>query len=53
MVSMPIMAPLADVLGVTRQTAVSAFQFGDGLSNLIWPHLLHRVRLSCHGQPAL
>ena len=29
--------PLADVLGVTRQTAVSAFQFGDGLSNLIWP----------------
>ena len=37
MVSMPIMAPLADVLGVTRQTAVSAFQFGDGLSNLIWP----------------
>ena len=37
MVSMPIMAPLSDVLGVTRQTAVSAFQFGDGLSNLIWP----------------
>jgi Predicted membrane protein len=37
MVSMPIMAPLSDLLGVTRQTAVSAFQFGDGLSNLIWP----------------
>ena len=30
-------APLADVLGLTRQTAVLAFQFGDGLSNLIIP----------------
>ena len=29
--------PLADILGVTRQVAVSAFQFGDGLSNLVWP----------------
>jgi uncharacterized ion transporter superfamily protein YfcC len=31
------MAPLADVLGITRQTAVLAFQFGDGLSNTIVP----------------
>ncbi|MEA4988125.1 MAG: YfcC family protein [Anaerovorax sp.] len=36
-VSMPIMAPLADVLGVSRQVAVLAFQFGDGLSNILWP----------------
>ncbi len=36
-VSMPIMAPLADLLGVTRQTAVLAYQFGDGLSNSYWP----------------
>lgn len=35
--TMPIMAPLADILGVSRQTAVMAFQFGDGLSNLLWP----------------
>ena len=34
---MPIMAPLADMVGVSRQTAVMAFQFGDGLSNLLWP----------------
>ena len=34
---MPIMAPLADMIGVTRQTAVLAFQFGDGYSNLFWP----------------
>lgn len=36
-VVMPIMAPLADVVGVTRQTAVTAFQLGDGLSNIIFP----------------
>jgi uncharacterized ion transporter superfamily protein YfcC len=34
---MPIMAPLGDLLGVTRQTAVLAFQFGDGFTNLIIP----------------
>ena len=27
--TMPIMAPLADLIGVTRQTAVLAFQFGE------------------------
>lgn len=34
---MPIMAPLADVVGLTRQTAVMAFQLGDGLTNMIIP----------------
>lgn len=36
-VTMPIMAPLADVLGVSRDVACLAYQFGDGLSNLLWP----------------
>lgn len=36
-VSMPIMAPLADLSGVTRQTAVLAFQLGDGISNIFTP----------------
>lgn len=36
-VTMPIMAPLADVIGLTRQTAVIAFQYGDGFSNLFLP----------------
>lgn len=36
-VSMPIMAPLADLIGMKRQIAVLIFQFGDGFSNLIWP----------------
>lgn len=35
--TMPIMAPLADLLGVTRQTAVVAFQLGDAFTNLIVP----------------
>jgi uncharacterized ion transporter superfamily protein YfcC len=36
-VTMPLMAPLADVLGITRQTAVFAFTCGDGFSNTIFP----------------
>lgn len=37
LVTMPIMAPLSDLLGVTRQTAVLAYQLGDGLSNILYP----------------
>jgi len=36
-VTMPLMAPLADSLGVTRQTAVLAFHLGDGFTNSIIP----------------
>ena len=36
-VTMPIMAPLADLVGVSRQVAVLAFQFGDGFTNIIVP----------------
>jgi uncharacterized ion transporter superfamily protein YfcC len=35
--SMPIMTPLADLLGITRQTAVLVFQYGDGFNSLILP----------------
>ena len=34
---MPIVLPLADLIGVTRQTAVLAYIFGDGFSNLAYP----------------
>jgi uncharacterized ion transporter superfamily protein YfcC len=34
---MPIMAPLSDILGVTRQTAVLAYHMGDGFTNMINP----------------
>jgi len=36
-VTMPIMAPLSDLVGVSRQVAVLAFQFGDGFSNILIP----------------
>ena len=36
-VSMPIMAPTADLLGIPRDIAVLAYQFGDGMSNIVWP----------------
>jgi uncharacterized ion transporter superfamily protein YfcC len=35
--TMPVMAPLGDLLGVSRQVAVLAFQLGDGLTNLLVP----------------
>jgi len=38
--TMPIMAPLSDLLGIPRQVAVLAFQYGDGFSNLLWPTTL-------------
>src|SRR5699024_6849574 len=36
-VTMPIMTPVADMVNITRQTAVQAYQFGDGFSNMIFP----------------
>ena len=34
---MPILLPLADLVGVTRQVTVTAYCFGDGFSNMIYP----------------
>jgi len=33
----PIMAPLGDLIGVSREMTVLTFQMGDGFSNLLWP----------------
>ena len=35
--TMPIMAPVGDLVGLTRQSTVLAFQLGDGLTNAIYP----------------
>ena len=35
--TMPIMSQFADLIGVSRQTTVLAFQFGDGFTNMITP----------------
>lgn len=34
---MPLMTPIADMLGFTRQSAVLAFKLGDGITNVITP----------------
>jgi uncharacterized ion transporter superfamily protein YfcC len=34
---MPILGPLADITGLSRQLAVQAFAFGDGFSNMLYP----------------
>ncbi|MBX9734177.1 MAG: AbgT family transporter, partial [Chitinophagaceae bacterium] len=36
-ITMPIMAPFSDLIGVSRQATVMAFQFGDGFTNMITP----------------
>ena len=36
-ITIPVMAPFADLIGVSRQAMVLAFQFGDGFTNLITP----------------
>ena len=36
-ITMPIMAPFSDLIGVSRQATVLAFQFGDGFTNMITP----------------
>lgn len=36
-ITMPIMTPVADLVGVSRQTAVLAYMFGDGFSDMFWP----------------
>ncbi len=37
-VTMPIFIPVSDLVGMSRQTAVLAFNFGDGFCNFILPH---------------
>ena len=36
-VTIPLMAPVADLIGLSRQALVLAYQMGDGLSNLMLP----------------
>jgi uncharacterized ion transporter superfamily protein YfcC len=36
-VTIPVMAPLGDLIGVSRQVTVLAYQLGDGFTNMIIP----------------
>lgn len=44
---MPVMVPMADLTGITRQVAVQAFQFGDGFTNCLIP--TSSVLMGCLG----
>jgi uncharacterized ion transporter superfamily protein YfcC len=44
---MPVLVPLADLVGITRQVTVTAYCFGDGFSNLAYP--TNPVLLICLG----
>lgn len=48
---MPILLPLADLVGVTRQVAVTAYCFGDGFANLAYP--TNPILLICLGLSAI
>lgn len=49
---MPIVVPLADMIGLTRQTAVQAYIFGDGFTDLIYPtNALLLISLGIAGVP--
>lgn len=37
LVTVPILAPVGDMVGVSKQITVLAYQFGDGFSNIFWP----------------
>ncbi len=42
---MPILTPLSDIIGVTRQTCILAYQCGDGFWNMITPTQTDRIKL--------
>lgn len=45
--TMPILAPLGDLIGISRQTTVLIFQLGDGFSNALFP--TSGVLIACLG----
>lgn len=49
--TMPILAPLGDLLNISRQTTVLIFQLGDGFSNAIFP--TSGVLMACLGMAGI
>lgn len=39
--TLPILIPLSDILGITRQTTVLAFILGGGITNMVWPNMIY------------
>jgi uncharacterized ion transporter superfamily protein YfcC len=36
-ITIPVMSPFCDMIGLSRQSMVLAFQFGDGFTNMLTP----------------
>jgi uncharacterized ion transporter superfamily protein YfcC len=47
MIVMPIMAPLADLIGITRQVSVLSYQMGNGLTHIMTP--TYGILMGCLG----
>lgn len=47
---MPVLMPVAEVVGLSKQLTVLAFQFGDGLSNLCFPTLGALIAFLSYGR---
>ncbi|MDL2214026.1 hypothetical protein LJB76_00535 [Clostridia bacterium OttesenSCG-928-O13] len=48
----PIIIPLADMIGITRQTAIQAFALGDGFTNMLYPtNVVLLISLGLMGVP--
>jgi uncharacterized ion transporter superfamily protein YfcC len=47
MIVMPIMAPLADLIGITRQVSVLSYQMGNGLTHILVP--TYGILMGCVG----
>ena len=37
MLTLPVLVPLSDLIGLSRQVTVLAYQYGAGLTNMLWP----------------
>lgn len=49
--TIPIMAPLGDLVGITRQTSIMIFQFGNGFTDMIFP--TSSVLIACLGMAGI
>lgn len=50
LVTMPILMPVAEITGISKQLTILAFQFGDGLSNLCYPTMGALIAFLMYGK---
>ena len=50
LVTMPVLMPVAEITGLSKQLTILAFQFGDGLSNLCYPTMGALIAFLSYGR---